>query len=106
MPEKELTLFKIQSVHGAVKAAVYVPNSLPGAWAYQGCYVYVDKLPGLPERLYLTKTLFSDVGRTLSSASYTDNIAMTVESCISFCGNRGYQYAGTEYYQECCKSKT
>ncbi len=29
-------------------------------------------------------------------------MAMTVESCVSYCANLGYQYAGVEYYQECC----
>ncbi len=28
---------------------------------------------------------------------------MTVESCISFCTSKGFQYAGTEYSAECCE---
>jgi hypothetical protein len=34
--------------------------------------------------------------RTLSSTSFTDT-AMTVETCSSFCGARGYTYFGVEY---------
>ena len=45
-----------------------------------------------------------DVGRTINAAAYTSNTAMTVESCVSYCASNGYQYAGVEYYQECCKS--
>lgn len=29
---------------------------------------------------------------------------MTALNCINFCSSRGFQYAGTEYSQECCKS--
>jgi hypothetical protein len=28
---------------------------------------------------------------------------MTVESCVNFCNNQKYIYAGVEYAQECCK---
>ena len=41
--------------------------------------------------------------RALNSASYTDTSAMTDESCINFCIGKGYNLAGTEYSQECCK---
>ena len=41
-------------------------------------------------------------GRTLSSAETTDTTGMTVESCIAFCSNGGFVYAGIEYAQECC----
>lgn len=42
-----------------------------------------------------------DVGRTISEATYTDTQNMTDESCISYCSSKGFQYAGTEYSQEC-----
>ena len=48
--------------------------------------------------------LCRDVGRTINAAAYTSNTAMTVESCVAYCTSNGYQYAGVEYYQECCKS--
>ncbi|KAH8892639.1 galactose oxidase [Thozetella sp. PMI_491] len=63
------------------RRATVIPTDLGGAWAYQGCW--------------------TDVGRTLDAAGYTNNTGMTVESCVAFCGVRGYQYAGVEYYQEC-----
>lgn len=44
--------------------------------------------------------------RTIGSASYTDNAAMTDESCITYCTNKGYIYAGTEYASECCEPST
>lgn len=62
-----------------VKAA-----ALPGTWTYQGCYT--DPGP-----------------RTLAQNGYTNTTLMTTESCIAFCDNLGYIYAGTEYSSECCK---
>ncbi|KUJ12265.1 uncharacterized protein LY89DRAFT_738058 [Mollisia scopiformis] len=59
-----------------------VPSTLPGTWAYQGCYT--DPGP-----------------RTLSASSYTTTTAMTDESCINYCSNLGYYYAGTEYSSQC-----
>ena len=41
------------------------------------------------------------MGRTLSDAGFADNVGMTTEKCIAFCVSKGYQYAGTEYSQEC-----
>lgn len=43
-----------------------------------------------------------DVGRTINGATYTDTQNMTDENCISYCSSKGFQYAGTEYSQECC----
>ncbi|KAH8900419.1 glyoxal oxidase like protein [Thozetella sp. PMI_491] len=63
------------------KRDVSVPSDLPTGWISQGCY--------------------TDVGRTIGDASYTDQISMTDESCIAFCASKGYRYAGTEYYHEC-----
>ena len=59
-------------------------------------------LSGTPDANH--SLLCRDVGRTINSAAYTSNTAMTVESCVAYCTSNGYQYAGVEYYQECCKS--
>lgn len=37
--------------------------------------------------------------RALAGAAYTNNTAMTLESCAAFCSN--FKYFGTEYGQEC-----
>ena len=44
-----------------------------------------------------------DVDRTLAQGGYYDDVAMTDESCIAYCSNLGYIYAGTEYSNECCE---
>ncbi|KAI1093594.1 putative glyoxal oxidase [Rostrohypoxylon terebratum] len=63
-------------------AQLLVPDSsqLNGTWQYSGCYV--------------------DVGRTINAASTTsDN--MTLETCIKFCDDNDFAYAGAEYHDEC-----
>jgi hypothetical protein len=77
-----------------------VPSILPGSWKYQGCYTYV-----VPQTLS-TQLLTSsrDVpGRTLRNGGYNSNDSMTAEACISYCTNKGFIYAGTEYGSECWK---
>lgn len=59
-----------------------MPTELPESWEYQGCYTDV-------------------AGRTLNGASYADGDEMTIESCIAFCADKGFPYAGTEYSVEC-----
>lgn len=44
-----------------------------------------------------------DVGRTLSSDATADNLSMTDESCIAYCSQKGYIYAGAEFGHECCE---
>ncbi|PMD60425.1 WSC-domain protein [Hyaloscypha bicolor E] len=61
--------------------ALTPPAALPGSWSYQGCY--------------------TEVGRTLNGASYSNDTTMTDESCISFCSAKGFLYAGTEYASQC-----
>ncbi|KAJ7758795.1 copper radical oxidase [Mycena maculata] len=61
-----------------------VPTSLPGNWTSEGCY-----------------TDNQAAGRTLTGASFTNTTGMTVESCISFCGENNFILAGVEYAQEC-----
>ncbi|KAJ4297155.1 hypothetical protein N0V88_004073 [Collariella sp. IMI 366227] len=63
-------------------AQLTVPETLPGAWTYEGCYVDVP-------------------GRTLGGAGYADGEEMTIESCLAFCASKGFAYAGTEYSVEC-----
>ncbi|GJE95267.1 copper radical oxidase [Phanerochaete sordida] len=60
------------------------PAALPANWTAIGCYI--DGNPG---------------GRTLSSATFTSTTSMTDESCISFCDQQNFVYAGTEFGQEC-----
>ncbi|KAL9113797.1 MAG: hypothetical protein Q9227_002243 [Pyrenula ochraceoflavens] len=54
---------------------------------------------------YVSYGCFSDStnARSLSSATYTSDTAMTVESCVSFCQkkNSKYVYAGVEYGSQC-----
>ena len=57
---------------------------------------------GLGLHTYMLTCLHSDVGRTLSAGGYIDDTLMTDESCISYCSGLGLQYAGVEYYHECC----
>ncbi|KAL0956983.1 hypothetical protein HGRIS_003084 [Hohenbuehelia grisea] len=54
------------------------------AWEPQGCFF---DSPGR--------------ARTLSGASYVDSHNMTIETCVAFCQNGGYNYAGVEFGQEC-----
>ncbi len=42
-------------------------------------------------------------GRTLNGPGYANGTAMTQESCVTFCDSQGYNFAGVEYSQECCK---
>jgi hypothetical protein len=63
-----------------------VTSSPPANWSFTSCY---------------TDNVNS---RSLYGAAYTDGTAMTEESCITFCNDKGYAYAGVEYAQECCES--
>lgn len=70
------------------KRAAGLSSNLPTTWTYQGCYT--DPGP-----------------RTLSGPSYVNSTAMTDETCIGFCSEQYYIYAGTEYSQECyCGNST
>ncbi|KAI9457229.1 copper radical oxidase [Lactarius psammicola] len=59
-------------------------RALPQGWTSQGCYS--DNVAG---------------GRALTSAAYVDTTGMTVESCVTFCNDQNFIYAGVEYGQEC-----
>ncbi|KAJ7479694.1 galactose oxidase [Mycena latifolia] len=56
-----------------------VPPTLPGNWSSIGCYTD------------------STVARTLSGASTTDPVNMTVENCIGFCDSKKSVFAGVEF---------
>ena len=57
----------------------------------------------LPKIVAHGLTLSSEVGRTLSAATYDNATTNTIESCIAFCSTAGYVYAGAEYGEQCCK---
>ncbi|KAH8105346.1 galactose oxidase [Cristinia sonorae] len=57
--------------------------TLPAGWTARGC---VTDNPG---------------GRTLGDDSFTDTVGMTVESCVTFCNNKNFIFAGLEFSQEC-----
>ncbi|KAJ7482564.1 hypothetical protein FB451DRAFT_1084926 [Mycena latifolia] len=60
-----------------------VPSTLPGNWSSIGCYT-------------------DNAGaRTLTGASTTDLVNMTVENCIGFCDSKKFVFAGVEFMQEC-----
>ena len=77
--------------------ALVTHSTLPATWSSLGCYTYV------PAETPLTCTLQTTGVRTLGGASYTDNAAMTDESCTTYCTNKSYIYAGSEYASECCE---
>ncbi|KAJ6521662.1 glyoxal oxidase N-terminus-domain-containing protein [Mycena vulgaris] len=60
-----------------------VPSNLPGNWTSFGCYTD------------------STAARTLTAASTTDPVNMTVENCIGFCDSKQLVFAGVEFMQEC-----
>ncbi|KAI0791235.1 copper radical oxidase [Abortiporus biennis] len=56
---------------------------LPGGWSAQGCITD------------------NPAARSLTSASFTDTQNMTVESCVGFCNDQNFVFAGVEFSQEC-----
>lgn len=78
----------VPTFRNAKKDNPQVSTNLPMPWMYQGCYS-----DGSP--------------RTIQGASYSNQTAMTVESCISYCDSQNYIYAGLEYMYECyCGNST
>lgn len=54
----------------------------------------------------LTKSKCREIpGRVLSGATIADP-DMTNELCVSECESRGFSFAATQYYTECCKDIT
>ncbi|KAF1923736.1 WSC-domain-containing protein [Didymella exigua CBS 183.55] len=59
-----------------------VGANLPAGWSYHGCY--------------------TDYGRRkLAGSLFVDTGNMTQASCVAFCDQNNYPYAGIEYGQEC-----
>ncbi|KAJ7113154.1 galactose oxidase [Mycena epipterygia] len=56
-----------------------VPTTLPGNWSSFGCFTD------------------STAERTLTGASTTDLVNMTVENCITFCDSKQFIFAGVEF---------
>ncbi|KAJ7659270.1 copper radical oxidase [Mycena polygramma] len=56
---------------------------LPGNWSSIGCFTD------------------NTAARTLTGASTTDLVNMTVENCIGFCEGKQFIFAGLEFMQEC-----
>ncbi|KAJ6479629.1 hypothetical protein C8R45DRAFT_1076519 [Mycena sanguinolenta] len=77
-----LHLLPFCNAHGDTHRRQSVPTTLPGNWSSLGCYTE------------------GTGGRTLTGASFTDTVNMTVENCISFCEDK-FIFAGVEFMQEC-----
>lgn len=79
-----------------------VPTRLPGGWTSKGCVVWVIFM--LHTSAHTHRRIFysdSTVVRTLDGASFTNTTGMTVESCIGFCSEQSFIYAGVEFSQVC-----
>lgn len=61
------------------------PSSPREGWGYIGCYVD------------------SVAARALDGPSHYDSAGLTAETCVAYCADAGYSYAGTEYSVECCE---
>ncbi|EMD36066.1 hypothetical protein CERSUDRAFT_115979 [Gelatoporia subvermispora B] len=64
------------------RRAASVPD-LPANWTFFGCFT--DN-PG---------------ARTLTGPTFTNTTSMTVESCVDFCNDQSFIFAGVEFAQEC-----
>jgi len=53
-------------------------------WTYSGCYTD------------------SVASRSLNGAGFTD-ASMTDESCVAYCAKNNWNFAATEYSNECCE---
>lgn len=47
----------------------------------------------------------SVAARSLSGSAYNSD-TLTESACASYCGSKGFKYAGVEYSVECCKSQS
>lgn len=61
------------------------PTTPQTGWSYIGCFVD------------------SPAQRVLSGAVHYDTDGLTAETCVAFCDEAGFAYAGMEYTAECCK---
>ncbi|KAL2393243.1 hypothetical protein ABEF93_001754 [Exophiala dermatitidis] len=63
--------------------SVAVPGDKVGSWQYMGC------------------SFDTGTPRPLAGLSYSNNTAMTIDSCTAFCKKNGYFLAGLEYSTQC-----
>ena len=78
-----------QPCGSANRLTVYTSDLMAPAaagWQYSGCYAD------------------STAKRVLTVDYYADAEDMTPETCIEFCEDGKFKYAGVEYGAECCKS--
>ncbi len=78
-----------QPCGGGNRISVYTSDLMAPAvkgWKYSGCYADPDV-----------------ANRVLAGDYYADAANMTWESCIEFCAESNFRYAGVEYGVECCK---
>jgi hypothetical protein len=66
-------------------------------------YIYPSNPKSANSYTYVGCFAEAPTGRLLDSASYSDDVAMTVESCTAFCKANvpGSNYAGVEYASQC-----
>ncbi|KFY89652.1 hypothetical protein V500_05562 [Pseudogymnoascus sp. VKM F-4518 (FW-2643)] len=76
-----LSLLLLSAVTPSLAASVNTA-SLPANWSYKGCYVD------------------SVAARVLSGSAYNSD-TQTEAACASYCGTKGFKYAGVEYGVEC-----
>ncbi|KFY88681.1 hypothetical protein V498_06696 [Pseudogymnoascus sp. VKM F-4517 (FW-2822)] len=76
-----LSLLLLSAVTPSLAASVDTA-SLPANWVYKGCYVD------------------SVAARSLSGSAY-NSATLTESACASYCGSKGFKYAGVEYSVEC-----
>ena len=74
--------------HTGNKGNTFTSNKIKVKKVYLGCF----KDKGDP---YGTR------GRDLSAAGYLNDNSMSIERCLSICGQKGYRYAGVQYGNQC-----
>jgi hypothetical protein len=78
-------LIGLTSANANLRRDLQPPIVFQTGWEYVGCFV-----DGVAER-------------SLDGAVYFDAAGLTAETCISYCEEAGFAYAGMEYSAECCK---
>jgi hypothetical protein len=77
-----LSFFSFANANNVIEKRAPPPTNLANGYVYQGCYI--------------------DIGRSLNDAVLID-ATLTNQKCTAFCFSKGFKYAGSEYYQECCE---
>ncbi|GAC95998.1 hypothetical protein PHSY_003576 [Pseudozyma hubeiensis SY62] len=75
-------------------------NAATGTFA-PGAYTGPQTAPSSGNYQFVDCVSDAQQNRSLSGAAYTSSTAMSVDSCVSFCSQRGFSLAGVEYAQEC-----